>query len=241
MRNPCMAHRGWSGIAPENTMSAIRLATDHPEIDMIEIDVQMSRDGVPVIFHDYTLERTTNGSGWVGEHTLRELKQLDAGSWFAPEFTGETIPTLEEVFQWIGDKKAINLEIKRAGGLYPDIVRCVTDLIQKFGLETSVVITSFHHETVREVSLLAPNIKTGLIIYGMPMLLDEQLAASGATILSMSDPYLTESFVRTFLDRGIEVYAWTIDHPEHMKRVAAMDERIKICTNHPDRWLELKK
>ncbi|MGV2720137.1 UNVERIFIED_CONTAM: glycerophosphodiester phosphodiesterase family protein, partial [Klebsiella pneumoniae] len=77
-----MAHRGWSGKAPENTMAAIQLALAEPAIQAMEIDVQLTRDGVPVLIHDFTLERTTNGSGLVKDHTLEELRQLDAGKWF---------------------------------------------------------------------------------------------------------------------------------------------------------------
>ncbi|WP_051330968.1 glycerophosphodiester phosphodiesterase family protein [Aneurinibacillus terranovensis] len=97
MKNACIAHRGWSGRAPENTLAAIKKAIYHPAIDGIEIDVQMSLDGVPVVIHDYTLERTTTGTGYVGSYTLTELKKLDAGTWFSSSFAGETIPTLEEV------------------------------------------------------------------------------------------------------------------------------------------------
>ncbi|WP_018130285.1 glycerophosphodiester phosphodiesterase [Effusibacillus pohliae] len=240
MNNPCIAHRGWSGKAPENTFSAIRKAIEHPDIDMIELDVQMSRDGIPVLMHDYTLERTTNGSGPVGAYTLQELKKLDAGAWFGEEFAGETIPALEEVLQMVKGKKKLNIEIKRAGGIYHGIEERVVALVHKYEMQSSVIITSFNHETIRELSRLAPDLKRGLIIYGLPVLVNEQLEATGATILSMCYPYLTKEFVYPLLDRGIECIAWTIDNPEHMQQVAMIDDRIAICTNNPDRWFNLQ-
>jgi glycerophosphoryl diester phosphodiesterase len=241
MNNPCAAHRGWSSKAPENTLAAFQKAIEQPHIDMIELDVQLSRDGVPVVIHDFTLERTTNGSGYVGDYTLKELKQLDAGSWYAEAFAGETIPTLEEVLQLVQGKKTLNIELKCAGNWYPGIEKKVIELIRQYGMESSVVITSFHHANIREVSRLAPELKKGLLIDGMPLLLDEQLEVTGATVLSMYYPFLTESFVRSYRERGIEFIAWTIDQPEEMKRVAALDEGIVICTNDPERYLVLRE
>jgi glycerophosphoryl diester phosphodiesterase len=237
--NPCIAHRGWSGKAPENTISAIQKAIEHPSIQMIELDVQICRDGVPVVIHDYTLERTTNGSGLVRETTLPELKKLDAGAWFGDQFSGETIPTLEEVLQLVQGKKRLNVELKCPGGGHVEIAQRIVELVRKYAIEPSILITSFNHETIKEISRLAPDLKRGLIIYGMPVLLDEQIEATGATALSMCYPYLTKDFVRPYLDRGMEMIAWTVDHPEHMRQVASLDERIAICTNHPDRWFDL--
>ncbi|WCK54904.1 glycerophosphodiester phosphodiesterase family protein [Aneurinibacillus sp. Ricciae_BoGa-3] len=235
--NKCIAHRGWSGQAPENTLAAIRMAANHPEIDMIEVDVQMSRDGVPVIIHDYILDRTTNGSGKVGDFTLEELKKLDAGFWFNPAYTGETIPTLEEVLIEARGKAKLNLEIKRAGDWYPAIENKVVELVQRYDMESDIVITSFNHETMRTFTQIAPAIKTGLLIYGYPVLLEELLAYTGASALSMGYDYLTENLVRSSFERGLDIIAWTVDEPQDMKRIASLDERIAICTNHPDRWL----
>ena len=83
MNNLCVAHRGFSSIAPENTMAAFNMAMERPEVQWMELDVQLSRDGVPVVIHDFTLERTTNGKGRVKDTDWSALKQLDAGSWKA--------------------------------------------------------------------------------------------------------------------------------------------------------------
>ncbi|HZG18368.1 MAG TPA: glycerophosphodiester phosphodiesterase family protein [Candidatus Bathyarchaeia archaeon] len=238
--NACMAHRGWSGKAPENTLAAIQLAADEPGIEAIEIDVQLSKDGIPVVIHDFTLERTTNGNGFVGEHTYEELSVLDAGSWFSPSFAGERIPSLEEVLRTVKGKCKVNIELKRPGNEYAGMERKVIDLITTFGMESEVMITSFHHETIRTIKEMQTQIPTGLIIYGKPTLLKEQLQETGATILSMAYPYLTPSFVSSMIDEGITMLAWTIDHPAHIKRAMELHPQLKIVTNHPERMFALR-
>ncbi|WP_134684650.1 glycerophosphodiester phosphodiesterase [Brevibacillus migulae] len=238
--NACMAHRGWSGKAPENTLAAIRMAAEEPGIDAIEIDVQLSKDGVPVVIHDFTLERTTDGSGFVGDHTYEELSALDAGSWFSPSFAGERIPSLEEVLQTVKGKRKLNIELKRPGNEYEGMEAKVIDLINNHGMESEVMITSFHHETIRTIKGMETRIPTGLIIYGKPTLIKEQLQETGATILSMAYPYLTPSFISGMIDEGITMLAWTIDHPDHIKRAMELHPQLNIVTNHPDRMFALR-
>ena len=111
-----LAHRGYSAKAPENTMAAFELALA-VGADGIELDVHMTRDGEIVVIHDDTLDRTTNGKGPVSDQTMAELRELDAGSWFSPEFAGERIPTLKLVLELIKDKDVLlNIEIKTGLG-----------------------------------------------------------------------------------------------------------------------------
>jgi glycerophosphoryl diester phosphodiesterase len=107
-----IAHRGLSANAPENTLAAFRLAAERG-LSWVETDVRLSKDGVPMIFHDATLQRTTNGQGLFKLFTAVELQQLDAGSWFSPQFSNETIPTLNQVFDLALElSMGINIEIK---------------------------------------------------------------------------------------------------------------------------------
>ena len=101
-----LGHRGARGHAPENTMASFQAALDMGA-DGIELDVQMTKDGKVVVCHDHSLERTSNGSGWLVEHTREELRALDFGSWFSPQFAGEKIPTLREVLQWAAPTRLI--------------------------------------------------------------------------------------------------------------------------------------
>lgn len=125
MNNPCVAHRGYSSLAPENTMAAFELAMEQAQVQWIELDVQLSRDGYPVVIHDYRLERTTNGKGFVKDMTLHELKQLDAGSWKSKKYAGERIPTLAEVLERIRGRVKLNIELKTTGDMYPHMPAAV--------------------------------------------------------------------------------------------------------------------
>lgn len=236
--NICMAHRGWSGKAPENTMTAIRLALAEPAIRGIEIDVQLSRDGVPVLIHDFTLERTTSGRGLVMDHTLEELRELDAGSWFNERFAGERIPTLEEVLQAVKGRCTLNIELKATSDMYPGIAEKVLELLERHEMKQEVCITSFDHDLIRQVRELDATVETGLIVMGRPVLMLEQLEAAGANILSMGYPYLTRELACEALEKGYKVIAWTIDEPIHIRTVMSWHPDVQICTNHPDRMLE---
>jgi glycerophosphoryl diester phosphodiesterase len=111
------AHRGASGYAPENTLTAFNLAVQQGS-DAIELDVKLTADGQIVVFHDQTLERTTSATGKIGEKTLSELKELDAGSHFDISYLNERIPTLEEVFEAVGQRTSINVELTNYASPY---------------------------------------------------------------------------------------------------------------------------
>lgn len=237
--NPCMAHRGWSGYAPENTLRAIRLALAEPRIHSIEIDVQMTKDGIPVIIHDFVLGRTVNGSGLVGSHTYAELQRMDAGSWFGPEFQGERVPTLEEVLREVKGRARLNIELKTAGDLYPGLEEKVVALVRQYSMKQDVFITSFDHEAIKRVHEIDPSMTTGLIFEGRPLLLREQLCETGASLLSMSYMYLTREFVVEMIESGIPMIAWTVNDPDIMKRLMDFHPELQICTNYPNRMLKL--
>ncbi|MFD2368755.1 glycerophosphodiester phosphodiesterase [Brevibacillus sp. GCM10020057] len=237
--NICMAHRGWSGKAPENTLAAIRLALEEPAIRAMEIDVQLSRDGVPVLIHDFTLERTSNGKGLVKDHTLQELRELDAGSWLDEKFAGERIPTLDEALQAVKGRCTLNIELKATSDMYPGIAEKVLKLIERHDMKRQVYITSFDHDLIRQVRKLDADVTTGLIVYGRPVLMMEQLQEAGASVLSMGYPYLTRELAVEAIERGCQVIAWTLDDPEHIRTVMAWHPDVQICTNHPDRMLAL--
>ncbi|USG65513.1 glycerophosphodiester phosphodiesterase [Brevibacillus ruminantium] len=237
--NVCMAHRGWSGKAPENTMTAIRLALAEPAIGAIEIDVQLSKDGIPVLFHDFTLERTSNGSGLISAYTYEELRALDAGSWFGERFAGERIPSLEEVLQAVKGRCTLNIELKTAPGMHPGLSESVLALLKRYDMRGEVYVTSFDHEEIRRFRSLDDEVRTGLIVYGNPVMLLEQLHAARATILSMAYPYLTEELASAALEQGVEIIAWTVDDPQAMRQLLKAYPDVQICTNHPERMLAI--
>ncbi len=161
-----IAHRGASGHAPENTLVAVRRAMDM-RAEMVEVDILLSKDGIPVLLHDPSLDRTTDGTGVVSNFTLEELKALDAGTWFGEQFAGEQIPTVDELLAMCKGKMALNLEIKtqavsdmQEGG----VVEKVVELVRKHGMERNVIFSSFDPRAIVQLKAIAPDI-AGAILY----------------------------------------------------------------------------
>lgn len=174
-----VAHRGASGHASENTMAAFEKAFEM-KADFIEIDVQMTRDGRLVAIHDTTVNRTTNGNGFVGDYTLEEIQQLDAGSWFGEEFAGERVPTFEEIIDEYRGKIRILIELK-SPELYPGMEEKVAEALIRRNMHKpnngKIIIQSFNHESVQLSKQLLPNIPHG-VLAGLTWadVTDEQLA-----------------------------------------------------------------
>lgn len=235
--NMCVAHRGWSGRAPENTLAAFRLAMSEPYVQWAELDVQLSKDGVPVVIHDFTLKRTTNGKGKVKDYTFAELQKLDAGSWFGPEYAGERIPSLDEVLGMTGGRLRLNIELKTEGDMYPGMEQRVLDLVHQHHLQHDVCLTSFEPDAVREAKRLAPNVPAGLITGERSGDYVAVLQDLGADFLSIYYKRLTKEHAAKLSEHHIGMMAWTVDDPIQMRRLAEMHPDILICTNHPDRWV----
>ncbi len=159
-----IAHRGASAYYPENTMPAFKAAVEM-NADMIELDVLLSKDNVPVVFHDKYLDKKSNGQGLLSDHTLSELKKLDAGSWFHEKFKGVQIPTLQEVLEFTSGKIALNIEIKTEAVSAENntIEKSVIDLVEHYNLENEVIISSFDYRAIERVKSLNPKIQTALL------------------------------------------------------------------------------
>lgn len=160
------AHRGDRAQAPENTMPALAAALDS-DFEFVEVDVQLSADGVPVLIHDDTVDRTTNGTGAVAELTLDELRALDAGSWYGPEFAGTPVPLLDEFLVALaGSRKKALVELK--GHWKPDALRTVLDAVYLRGVQNRVVFGSFNLTTVSHLARTAPAIPRVIIKRDLP-------------------------------------------------------------------------
>lgn len=213
-----VAHRGASALAPENTMSAFRLAAEMAA-DLIEFDVHLTADDEVVVIHDETLERTTNGVGRVRDRTLAEIRALDASSRW-PRFAGERVPTLDEVVGWArGTHLALSLEIKQPPPLtrrpaYPDIARRVADVLTAHGMVGRTLVHSFDHPTVREMRDVLPEVATA-VLYGSgtfarPLLLALPAHASGIHPWWAS---VSPEVCRAAHDAGMHVHAWGMSDP----------------------------
>jgi glycerophosphoryl diester phosphodiesterase len=156
------AHRGDSAHAPENTLASFRLA-QAKGADAIELDAQLSADGKVVVFHDATLERTTDGSGRLSEKNFDQLRALDAGSKFAGRFRRERIPLLDEVLDAVGNKLAINIEFKTYLRADHALVQSVCETVEKHGIESMIIFSSFHARSLQMAARLLPQVPRGLL------------------------------------------------------------------------------
>ncbi|MCS7252244.1 MAG: hypothetical protein NZ572_07455 [Thermoflexus sp.] len=235
-----LAHRGANRMAPENTLRAFRLALEQGA-DGLELDVHLSRDGVPVVLHDADLRRTTNGSGWVWEKTVAELKALDAGGWMDPRFAGERIPTLEEVFETFGKWALYNIELKAFTPRSAALVRAVVERVRGYGLADQVLLSSFNPLALRWAWRLGPEIPRGLLVGPeLPLPLRRAwfafLAPHQARHLDFR--IIDERTVSWCHRRGYEVVAWTVNETAEMRRLIHLGVAA-IITDEPDRLAPL--
>lgn len=230
-----IAHRGWSARAPENTMAAFRHAMEFGA-DGLELDVHLSRDGHVVVCHDDRLERTTNGSGFIVEHDLDQLKSLDAGAWFSPEYAGERIPTLKELFEEIVSstwRGLVNVELKYGFLPYPGLEQAVVDLVREFDLVDQVLVSSFKHSALVELKQIEGKIKTAPLYNSG---IDDPVRYAQSIGSQALHPIHTEArpeIIKEARQAGITVNAWTIDDPDIARRLAEVGVD-GIITNRPD-------
>jgi glycerophosphoryl diester phosphodiesterase len=239
-----IAHRGSSGAAPENTLAAIRLAIRH-DADIVENDIQRTRDGELVIIHDTTLDRTTDveqvfpaRAPWnVGDFTLREIKRLDAGSWFAPRFAGQEVPTLEEWVNAVGGEAGMLLEPK-SPALYPGIERDLDKELRSLPAfnralrADQVVVQCFDHLWLRQYEDLAPDVPVGLLYGTDPTEAEVTAAATWAEQVNPALGAIEEDTVERIHAHGLETNVWTVNAGQDMYR--AMEWGVDgIITNYP--------
>lgn len=240
-----MAHRGSSGAAPENTLAAVDLAVQQGA-DVVENDIQRTADGALVIVHDTTLSRTSNVADlfperapWnVRDFTLAEIKQLDAGSWFAPRFAGQRVPTLAEWVHSVGRQTGMLLEAK-APELYPGIeididkeLRSLPDFTHALR-RGRVMMQSFNHEWLHAYDALAGDVPVGLLFAGGPP--SEAQLADAATWAQAANPALgdmTKDTVALIHRYGLKTYTWTVNSGQDMH--CAINWGVDgIITNYP--------
>lgn len=246
-----IAHRGASGYAPENTLVAIEQAIDL-KADIVEIDVHLSKDGELMVIHDETLERTTDGQGFVHDMTLKELKELDAGSWFGNNYNGQRIPTLDEVLKLIDGRVTCLIEIKWAEEfLYEGIVPKIHEAVLRHQAKDWVMIQSFEGAYLDESYAINPEIPVQkLIVFeeSVPLLsfhLDNQFHLGRAEVkpyFTGVNPFflsMTQRRVAGLQVQGKTVFTYTVNEVEDMEKLLLMGVD-GIITNFPDRLLRLK-
>lgn len=232
------AHRGSSGTHPENTLAAFKDAATLP-IYGVEFDVHLTKDGEIVVIHDEEIDRTANGTGFVKDMTLAQLKQYDFGSKFSETFKGETIPTLEEVLQvYLHTDHCLNIELKSDVIDYVGLEEKVLALVNTYDLADRVVMSSFNHEAIKRTKKLQATIKTApLFLNEMadePLQYVEGLAAQS---LHTSGKLMEQIDVSAFNATGKSVRVYTVNKVEQAKQLDALGVEA-IFTDYPEKMLE---
>lgn len=230
-----LAHRGFSSKYPENTMKAFIKSVEEGYCHGIELDVQLSKDNVPLILHDETLDRTTNGTGFLKDFTYADLRKLDAGQ-------GEKIPSLEEFLEFAKDSNIyINLELKNSIINYENLENIVLDNIYKFGLKEKVIISSFNHLSMMKIKDLDKSIKTGLLYdcwLNNPA--DYCLSCGADALHPHYSSILDKKYLQSILNRNISVNCYTVNDEEDMLKLIDLGVS-SIITNNPDKLNQLLK
>lgn len=222
-----VGHRGAMGHSPENTMASFERGLELGA-DWIELDVHLSRDGALIVIHDETLDRTTDGHGLVRDHTLAQLKKLDAGD-------GQRIPTLDEVLDWARERNTVvDIEIKNAPLYYAGIEPAVVSALDKAGMVEQVIVISFDHASVKRIKSLDQRVATGVLYACRPTDAGVGLArAAEAAAVLPHWAYVTADDVRAAHDAGLAVAPWATSEPHVLRQLIACGVDA-IGTNHPD-------
>ena len=233
-----VGHRGAPHRAPENTIASFETALALG-VDAVELDVHLSRDGQLVVIHDADLRRTTNGQGLVHEHSLAELQALDAGGWFGPDFAGQRIPTFEETLACIGDRAALQVEIK---GATEGVAEATVAALRGHGRLAGTMVTSFHLERLPLVRALAPAVAIGALVWGrtrdgQPMTPAEMVTATRqaqADVMLVWHEYIDAAVMAAARADGVPVGAAGGDATEaDMRRLLALGV-VRMTSNYPD-------
>ena len=241
------AHRGASSYAPENTLAAFQEAVDMGA-DGVELDIQLTKDGEMVVIHDETVDRTTNGKGWVKDYTFEDLRKLDAtyqnllqggevveSARKFEEYHDLQIPTMREVFELLKPTNlTINIELKTGIVFYPNIEEKILKLTKEMGMEDRVLYSSFNHYTIQKIHELDPKAHIGFLYadgtIDMPAYGKEHgVEALHPALYNLQFP----GFVQEAKAKGLALNVWTVNTPEYVEMCKAAHVDA-IITNYPD-------
>ncbi|GAA3402300.1 glycerophosphodiester phosphodiesterase [Paenibacillus hodogayensis] len=231
-----IAHRGAAGEAPENTLAAFALGLEQG-CTGIELDVHLSKDGEIIVCHDTTLNRTTDRQGAIGNLTVEEIKQADAGSWFHERFAGERVPLLEEVFDLVPPEVQINVEIKAGNdGIAPALV----ELMKRKDRLNDVFVSSFDFDILERLKELEPEARIGLLYHIRMTHHDRMAGLLDYPVYSLHPHWsrMDKRSVSEAIERGLRVYPWTVNEEANMLNM--IDCGVSgIITDYPGRLKRL--
>ena len=239
LKTQIIAHRGASRYAPENTMPAFELAYEMGA-HMIEFDVHLSKDLIPVIIHDEDVKRTTNGTGLVRDLTIEELKQLDAGSWFSPKFSETRISTLNELLIWLNDKElGANIELKNDKYEYQNIEGIVYDLLKEHQALDKVVISTFNINSIKRLQQYKDELNIALLTSKKRTKSKLSYLIEDLEIDAIHFKYnvLNHTLMKVSTQYNIDTRVYTVNKPAHMLQCFKY-KCTGVITDVPDIALE---
>ena len=220
------AHRGFSARYPENTMLAFQKAIE-TGCDGIELDIHVSRDGKIVVIHDETVNRTTNGTGFVKDMDYAELRALDAGK-------GEHIPSIEEYFDLVEKYPLLtNIELKNSVFWYEGMEEKIIEMIRKRGMGERIIFSSFNHFSILKCKKLAPEIRCGFLVWSWIIDVGAYTKKHGIEGIHPEYRSLTGEAVREIQSGGVAINTYTVDDRESMERLIALGVD-SIITDDPE-------
>jgi glycerophosphoryl diester phosphodiesterase len=228
-------HRGAPIAAPENTLASFQQAREMGA-DGIELDVMLCADGDVVVSHDYTVERTTDGEGRIADLPLSQLKTLDAGAWFSPQFAGERVPTLREVLAWAGEDILLNIELKSLRLGTDGLEKKVVSLVREHRMQHTVVLSSFNPFALRRVRQMAPELHTGLLYAaGLPVYLRRAWLRPLALVNALHPQFemVNEAYMAWARRSVYRVNVWCPTETLEMQRLVRLGVDM-IITDRPD-------
>ena len=238
-----IAHRGVSGSYPENTLSAFQAAIDI-RAEMVELDVSISEDGIPVVVHDRTVDRTTDFEGDVQSFSVEELKRMEVGAWFSEEFRGEEFPTLRESLELMKGQIAVNIEIKTEavsdeiqGGVVDKALQIVKDL----DMISSVIFSSFDYRVMEQLNVLDSKIAKALLYeasQSAELLPSELVQKYKIDIFNCSYKQLSEEWINDLQKHEIPYFVYTVNEPELMRELIEKDVS-GIFTDFPQELIRI--
>lgn len=227
------AHRGASGYAPENTLPAFQLAVDMGA-DGIECDIHQTKDGVLVVCHDDTIQRTSTGSGKISELTLEEIRREDFGIKFDQKYAGVTAPTLEEMLRVVAGMEVINIEIKEFGPDPDPALHQFFRILESQKVTDRVLVSSFNPGILKRLKQLCPEITTAFL-FGLPYPNDPVSFAKEHLCdgIHPEQSVVTPTIMEQAQNEGMFVNVWTVNQPEEVLRAKKMGCE-GIIGNYPD-------
>ncbi len=220
-----IGHRGAAGLEPENTLRSIKAAIEIG-VDEVEIDVRVSKDGYLVVIHDETVDRTTNGHGFVRDLTLKEIKNLDAGQ-------GEQVPTLKEVLDLTRNKVVLDIELKVSEALNKTLC-----LIEEMKIQDHVVLISFKHDLLLKARSSNPNIRTGAIFFESPKLSSLDVIKKYADGIYVHYRNINKDLIDEAHSKNLRIGVWTVNSISDMKRMIRLGVDA-VTTDRPDLLIRL--